>query len=124
MTCPYCHKPAEWISHEVIYGTRFNKKSHMIWLCRDCMAYVGCHQNTKKPLGTMADKETREWRVKTHAVIDELWKSGRYSRGEVYARLSDAFGERVHVGESGVERCKQIIETVPHLFDGALFPKQ
>ena len=28
--------------------------------------YVGCHNNTRKPLGTMADKELREAHMAVH----------------------------------------------------------
>lgn len=64
----------------------------------------------------MANKELREWRMKTHAVLDPLWKSGMYSRKAVYARLSDAFGYQIHVGETTIEICKEIIKTIPLLF--------
>ena len=88
----------------------------MMWLCRPCDARVGCHENTRRPLGTMADKEMRAWRMKAHAVVDPLWRSGRYQRRQVYERLRDAFGEEVHIGASDIGRCKEIIETVPQIF--------
>ena len=49
--------------------------------------YVGCHNNTRKPLGTMADKELREARMAVHAKIDPLWRSGRHRRSDVYRRI-------------------------------------
>ena len=64
----------------------------------------------------MADKETRQWRMKAHAVIDPLWKSGRYKRKTVYIRLKEAFGEWVHISGADIKLCKQIIETAPLIF--------
>jgi hypothetical protein len=111
MICLYCKKEAEWIDNKEVYGKRFGK-SYMCYYCKDCDAYVGCHNNTKKALGTMANKELREWRMKVHAILDPLWKSGKQTRGQVYQFLQDAFGEPIHIGESDIERCKEIIKTL------------
>ena len=56
MICPYCQKEAPWISNEEVYGKRYGK-SYMCYYCKDCDAYVGCHDNTKRALGTMANQE-------------------------------------------------------------------
>lgn len=116
MICPYCKKEAPWVSNELRYGKRYGK-SHMCYWCKECDAYVGCHNNTRNALGTMANKELRDWRMKAHNAIDPLWKSKKYSRGAVYGRLQDAFGKPVHVGEADVQMCKEIIETVPKIFN-------
>lgn len=57
----------------------------------------------------MANKELREWRMKAHAAIDPLYKSGRMKRGTLYARLGDFLGKEVHIGWSDIEDCKAII---------------
>ena len=67
-------------------------------------------------MGTMANRELREWRMKAHAVVDPIWKLKLYTRKQVYMRLSEAFGEQLHIGESDIARCKEIIETVPLVF--------
>jgi len=64
----------------------------------------------------MANKELREWRMKTHAMIDPPWKSGKYARAHIYNVLSSHFGKEIHVGQSDIERCKAIIEIAPKLF--------
>jgi hypothetical protein len=115
MICPYCEKEAIWTSNEVVYGRRYGK-SFMCYYCKECDAYVGCHQNSKNPLGTMANKALRVKRMEAHAVIDPLWKSGKYSRRQVYDRLSDAFGFRVHVGASDEKLCEEIIKTAKVIF--------
>lgn len=38
--CPYCGKPTEYVDSSVIYGRSYG----MIYLCRDCRAYVGVHK--------------------------------------------------------------------------------
>lgn len=115
MRCPYCGREAEWVANKEIYGRNYGR-SYMIWLCRPCDAYVGCHGNTKRPLGTMANKSLRETRVMAHSVIDPLWKSGQYTRSVVYQRLADAFGEEVHIGESDEDRCFEIMATARKVF--------
>jgi hypothetical protein len=114
--CPYCNQPAEWTSNAAVYG-REHGKSWMMWLCR-CQpgfVYVGCHQNSRTPLGTMANKELRAWRIKAHAAIDPIWKDGRMQRQEVYDWLSERRGFRVHVGESDIAACRQIIHLAEQL---------
>ena len=116
MICPYCHKEAEWLDNKEVYGRRYGK-SYMCYYCRKCDAYVGTHQNSKKSLGTMADKELRQKRMEVHNIIDSTWKSGERSRREVYLMLKDAFGEEVHIGESDIDRCDEIIKTARILFN-------
>lgn len=120
MICPYCRQAAIWCENKEIYGQNYGE-SYMCWLCKGCDAYVGCHCNTSKPLGTMANKELREWRVKAHAAFDPVWKcsknnkykilNDRKRRFKAYRRLAKELGViRVHIGESGIEECKKIIE--------------
>jgi len=109
MICPYCKKEAKWCDNAERYGKRYGK-SYMCYWCKDCDSYVGCHNNTMKPLGTMANKELREWRMKAHAHIDPVWKSGKKSRGAVYAILKEKLGKQIHIGESDIETCKKVLE--------------
>lgn len=113
--CPYCGQPAEWVENKEIYGKNFGT-SYMVYLCRPCKAYVGCHLNSKKPLGTLANKELREWRKRVHALIDPLWKEGRMSRGAMYETLSSNLGYPFHVGESDIKKCKDAIEIAKYIF--------
>lgn len=115
MNCPYCNKPAKYGANEEWYGRCFGR-SYMCYYCKDCDAYVGTHNNTTRPLGTMANKELRNKRKEVHALIDPLWKDGKYARSVVYGRLSDALGRNVHVGESDIKMCEEIIATVPFVF--------
>ena len=115
MICPYCNKEAEWVENKKIYGKNFGK-SYMAWFCKECDAYVGCHNNTKRPLGTMANKELRTARIQAHEVINPLYENGKRSRNYVYKVLSDAFGEVIHIGESDIQKCEEIIKTAKLIF--------
>lgn len=85
----------------------------MCWWCEDCDARVGCHNNSKNPLGTMANKELREWRMKAHAVIDPLWKSNQMPRKQLYKKLRGMFnGKEIHIGTSDIATCKEVIAKI------------
>lgn len=107
MICPFCNKEAEWCENKAIYGRNYGK-SFMCYYCKDCDAYVGCHNNTRKPLGTMANKELREWRRKTHYHIDPIWKEGKMPRKSFYGFISKILGFEFHVGEADIELCKKV----------------
>lgn len=115
MKCTYCDYEAEWVENKEVYGRNYGN-SYMIWLCRNCGAYVGCHQNSRTPKGTFANVELRAARKAAHNAIDPLWKSGKYKRKTVYLRLKDAFGKEIHVGESDEKQCYEIIETAKLIF--------
>lgn len=115
MICPYCQKEANWCENKEKYGKNYGR-SYMCYYCKACDAYVGCHNNTRTPLGTMANAELRGWRIKTHRAVDPLWKNGNYKRSTVYKRLTEAFKKQIHIAESDVQQCKEIIETVPLIF--------
>lgn len=116
MKCNLCDSDAEWVENKVIYGRNFGR-SYMIWHCTNCGAYVGCHNNTKKAKGTFADKPTREARMAAHAVIDPLWQSGKFSRGEVYRQLSEASGREIHIGGATKSECSEIAKTAQRIFN-------
>ncbi len=110
VVCPSCLKLAEWVPNEQVYnGTRYGK-SYMCYYCRACDYMVGCHNNTRKPLGTMVGKELRQLRRAVHAKIDPLWQSGEISRSHLYARLSKALGYTYHTGEADEETCQKVLK--------------
>lgn len=120
MICPYCKKEAEWVENKAVYGKNYGT-SYMMYLCRPCDAYVGCHNNSRKPLGVMTNKEGREWRKRAHAAFDPLWKSGGMSRGAAYGKLNKFFGRDIHIGESDVETCQKILSEFMPSIQGRLY---
>lgn len=84
----------------------------MCYYCKDCDAYVGCHNNTKDPLGTMANKELRQLRVAAHKEFDEFWKSGYMKRWEAYRYLQNLMAlkeDEAHIGKFTKEQCIELI---------------
>lgn len=107
--CDYCGTPAEFVDSSIIYGKSYG----MVYLCPHCGAYVGCHKGTCKPLGRLANKELREWKMKAHDAFDPIWKSHRMRRPAAYAWLAAQMGlprEKTHIGMFDVPECKRVIQ--------------
>lgn len=112
MKCNYCNKEAEWVENKAIYGKNYGK-SYMIWRCKDCDAYVGCHNNTKDALGSLANKDLRELRKKSKNLWIEknniVWNDS-ISKKNGYRELRNKLGYDFHFGESTKEQCLELIE--------------
>lgn len=74
--CDYCGRQAEYVDSKVVYGKSYG----MMYLCRNCMAYVGVHKGTDKPLGRLANAELRYWKKRAHAVFDPPVAAGPFPR--------------------------------------------
>lgn len=113
MNCPYCGNEAELVTGKEIYPYRTDLHSKQFWLCKSCDAYVGCHGYTSRPLGTMANKELRMLRKKTHDTFDPLWKGkSKRQRREMYKELAKKLGIEVtdcHIGRFGKSTCMKVV---------------
>jgi len=107
MICPYCNKEAKFCENKEIYGKNYGK-SYMCYYCAGCNAYVGCHQNTDKPLGTIANKELRDLRKKAHSLFDPMWQGGKMKRKEAYKLLEEKTGVK-HISWTDIDSCKKLI---------------
>lgn len=82
----------------------------------ECLATHGAHQSGDKmgqPLGTPANKETREWRVHAHTALDVLWKKTKTKRKQVYAWLRKEMNlkrRECHISRMNIEQCKRVVE--------------
>lgn len=109
--CPECQREARLVDSKIVYGTSYGQ----IWYC-DCIkgaVYVGCHEGTIKPFGTMANAKLRYYRKRAHQYFDPLWKnkSAKMTRTEAYAWLSLVLGipeEKCHIGLFDEEQCKEV----------------
>lgn len=106
--CDYCGRQAEYVDSKVVYGKSYG----MMYLCRNCMAYVGVHKGTDKPLGRLANAELRYWKKRAHAVFDPLWQRGRFRghRNAAYGWLAQKMGlpvEQTHIGMFDVAQCRK-----------------
>ena len=108
MQCNYCGREAEWVENKEIYGRNYGK-SYMAWLCRPCDAYVGCHQNTKKPLGRMSNKEERELKKEVKGM--DLAKFEQYGKMWYYKHLAEILDipmQEAHFGMFDKERLLEL----------------
>ncbi len=117
VTCAYCHAEAELVDGTEIYPHRPDLADKRFYLCRPCKAYVGCHPGTMKPMGRLANKELRYWKMAAHRAFDSLWKGKWMRRAEAYEKLSTALNlapEHCHIGMFDVDLCKKVIEFSRH----------
>ena len=111
IVCPYCDQEAKFMSSKEFYGKDYKSN---LYVCKPCDAYVGTHGESKKALGSLANKELRAKRMEVHRLFDPLWK-GRWkkmSRSEAYTWLRDQMGlsyEEGHIGMFNIDQCNEII---------------
>ena len=118
LICPYCNKPTEHLPDTAAYNQSYGS---MIYLCRDCDAYVGCHKN--KPtvaLGRLANAELRQAKIQAHKYFDNLWQrridadcTKGHARGKAYKWLRGEMNltaELCHIGMFDVEQCNRVVE--------------
>lgn len=73
--CRYCKRLVKYVNNSAIYGRSIGRWP-MIYLCKPCDAYVGCHDGTCYPLGTLANKALRHARKVNKAHFEPLWQQG------------------------------------------------
>lgn len=115
VTCDYCGKDAELVDSSVIYPHRLELHGRNVYRCQPCGAWVGCHPNTVKPLGRLANAELRRAKMQAHAVFDPLWRDGTMTRGKAYKALAIALNipkGKCHIGMFDVEQCERVIAAV------------
>lgn len=102
--CPYCKSETIKGTETDIYGREY--KGNTVIMCSnfpDCDAYVGCHKDGL-PLGRLANKELRRYKVDAHSLFDRIWKENKLSRNECYKQLSEDLSiptEYTHIGMFG-----------------------
>lgn len=110
--CPYCGRPARLVTGKVVYPHRKDLAHLSFWHCAPCFAYVGCHKNTIKPLGRLANAALRWSKIQAHKAFDRLWREGTKSRGEAYRWLAGELGieqQDCHIGEFDIAMCKRVV---------------
>lgn len=119
--CPYCYKPAAFVTGAAVYPTRTDLAHKHFYLCTPCHALVGCHpphgKNRKiidRPLGRLANAELRRAKRDAHDAFDPLWRERAFpTRSNAYHWLSEQLGipkDETHIGMMDVERCKAVVE--------------
>jgi hypothetical protein len=126
--CPYCNSVPEYVDSSEVYGRSFG----MIYLCRDCKAWVGVHEGTDVALGRLANEELREAKMLTHKWLERIFTEdlinkiypryihGISNRQKTYTWLSEQMGikkEFCHIGMFDVGECKQATEICKSAID-------
>ncbi len=104
--CPYCGERAKCINSKDFYSDKSDYG--MMYVCYDCDARISCHPNTRKPKGTMADKDLRELRKKVHREFDNRCRILDIKKNAGYAWLEKETGIR-HIAETTIEDCNMVI---------------
>lgn len=107
--CRFCGGEVGLKTHREVYGRDYGDWP-WVYMCSCCRAYVGLHPFTAIPLGTLADKATRDARKQCKPAFESLWRGGEMSRTQAYEWLAKRLGIPVgecHFGWFDVERCQQ-----------------
>ena len=112
--CPYCHGIAQLTPAEKIYGP--DTKEEWLYVCCHypvCNSYVGVHKGTTRPLGTLANGDLRNKRIKAHKMFDLIWRNNVMNRKAAYRWMSDKLClpyESAHIGCFSEYMCDQLID--------------
>jgi hypothetical protein len=118
--CHYCDNSALLVSGKVVHIHNQDLWNKMFWYCNGGHtphnpAYVGTHSDNR-PLGTLADMETRKWRLQAHNFFDILWEHNHVGRTEAYRWLADEMNmtkDECHMGMMDAEQCKEVVRCIP-----------
>lgn len=112
--CQYCGSKAVLRSATAVHvGNR--RGDGYVYVCARypfCDSYVGVHPDTRKPMGTLANRALREKRVKAHRAFNQLWEYGYMTKKEAYHWLQLLFGlpeDMAHIAQFSDYRCEKLI---------------
>ena len=98
---------------------RRSKEFGKFWGCTrwpTCDGIIGGHPDGR-PLGTPADKATRQLRIRCHSLLDGLWEpmeqEKRAYRRAAYVWLSEALEleeDEAHIASLNTAQCEQLLE--------------
>lgn len=97
----------------VVHGDK--AKVEYLYVCSRyplCDSYVGVHNNSLKPLGTLAGKELRGKRIEAHKVFNLLWESGMMKKWQAYKWMEAKFGissQQAHIAKFSERMCDELI---------------
>ena len=89
--CNLCGGKVIYTSNSVIYHREYG--SGKIYLCTNCGAYVGTHENNPKEAhGILADENMRKMKIKCHDLFDMKWlhsRNKKVARAKAYKWLAN-----------------------------------
>jgi len=108
--CRYCGGSVRVAHHSEIYNGKSYGTWPWVYLCPDCGAHVGIHQDTDIPLGILADSDLRRSRAGCKGPFERLHQVKRLTRSEAYGLLAKKLGipiEECHFGWFDTAMCKK-----------------
>lgn len=114
-TCSECGGVGRGATGREIYPHRPDLYAKHFYRC-DCGAYVGCHPNSSRALGTPAGPATRRARSAAHAAFDPIWKRGKMRRSDAYKALAAQLGINpgsCHISWFDAAQCARVVQAVP-----------
>jgi ssDNA-binding Zn-finger/Zn-ribbon topoisomerase 1 len=124
LNCNNCGAIANLESSKKVYGGR---DYGLLYICSNyptCDSYIGIHRGTTKPLGSLANADTRYWRMRAHNIFDMFWReksikksirTNKYEkpRSVAYEWLAKKLKikyQHCHIGMFDIETCKKVVE--------------
>lgn len=113
--CPYCGARAYLRPASVVYGAQAAPGSKL-YVCSNypaCDSYVAAHRGSKRPMGTLANKQLRRQRQAAHAVFNQLWRSGLMNKRQAYLWLQaklDLPECEAHIAKFSEGRCHLVVD--------------
>lgn len=101
--CPYCGKISVLRNASYVYSG--NALEKYVYVCSgypQCDAYVGVHEGSLRPKGTLANGDLRHKRIQAHRLFDAIWRHQIMSRKDAYRWIQDIFcltSEQAHIGQ-------------------------
>lgn len=115
--CPYCLKKSILMGGNKLYGQE-RLKYRLFYVCQPCKAWVGCHPDSDRPLGTIAKPALRRLRREVHRQLDPLWQKGKINRHRLYKKLAQKMEidpKDCHVGFMDEPLCKKALRAVAEI---------
>lgn len=116
--CCGCDKEVEarLTNGNEIYRHRNDLHKLSFWICDTCKNFVGCHHKTRnrtQPLGCISTPQIKNARKHIHSILDPLWQSKKYSRKEIYSKISADIGYKYHTAEiRTIEEARKIYAVI------------
>jgi hypothetical protein len=112
--CNLCSGDVILVDSIIIYGKSYGN----IYYCLKCGNYVGVHKETDKPLGLIADENTRKARIKAHGVFDNFFKSKIVTRKNSYKilqALMNMSADDAHISRFDTQQCGELVSQIKRL---------
>jgi len=114
--CEQCNERAQL---EAI-APRAGQRIRWRWRCASCNSTVGCHGETKRALGTLADSALRRARIEAHEAFDPLWQRAMRVRGwskskarqRAYAWIAHELqldASQTHIAKFDLAQCRRVV---------------